>query len=101
MRQALENYGIRLERAASHLDVSVDTLKRYLTGETNPSAIQVWQFAQLLGEPVGIFIGENEVAIPEDLDAEILAGLLDTLEKRNRADARVIGEIRTLLLEKA
>lgn len=97
MREMIERHRIRQERAAAELDVSLDTFKRYLSGKTDPSAIQVWKLAELCGESVSAFLGDSDVVIPEDLDADIIRRLLDTLEQRNRADGAVINELRGLL----
>jgi transcriptional regulator with XRE-family HTH domain len=61
--QALKTSETSRERAADEIGRSRDTLDRYIRGQKNPSAIDVWKISQLTGVPFGWF-GLNDDAVP-------------------------------------
>jgi transcriptional regulator with XRE-family HTH domain len=64
--QALEKNGKSRELAADAIGKSRATLDRYISGKKNPSAIDIWNIAQLTGVPFAWF----GLEISEELDGE-------------------------------
>lgn len=99
--EALRAGSIPRERAALEIGKSRDSVDRYITGKGDISAIEVWKISQLTGVPFGWFAGDEEIPIPEELDAVLVGRLLDALEQRTRATESTIGQLRALLLKQA
>ena len=95
--KAMRTAELRPERVAAEIGVSRDTIDRYISGKTSPSAIDVWKIARLTGMPFGWFAGDEELPIPEHLDRVVVARLLDALEQRSRATEATVNELRALL----
>lgn len=83
--------------AAVVMEVTEDTLTRYIKGETDPSALQVWRLANKTGRPFGWFgdggdssAEDRLAAVAESVSGEIdrvaarLTSLLDELHQARR-----------------
>jgi transcriptional regulator with XRE-family HTH domain len=81
-----------LELVAGTLGTSKETLERYINGVTDPSALFIWQLAELTGRSFGWFAGDL-VDVPEELDRAILTRLLRELELRDATVAKLRGKL--------
>lgn len=70
--EARVNAGLRGEALAATLDVSLDTLKRYERGDTDPSYLAIVAIAGQTGKPVEWFMAVEDEPV-EDESAEAVA----------------------------
>lgn len=81
----------RKTQAAAIMGVTEDTLARYIRGETDPSALQIWRLAAATGKPFSWFAAGDTSA--SDRIAEVAEAAGDEVEAISRRLTRLLAEL--------